>query len=169
MCPGGRLGRVGDLYGWMGAGPGTETPSPMDRMTDRHDWKHYLSATSLAGGNNTFCLKYEIKMFLTHAHAVIFLLTWYNILYHLRCTLHPTQKVKLKLKPHLVQRCNKKQLLAPNIRTYYRIRQTSAIRQHKLERLDDHKCSKKAHVAEPVYRNFFVIVSDMKVWRYLSS
>ena len=22
----------------------------MDRMTDRHDWKHYLSAISLAGG-----------------------------------------------------------------------------------------------------------------------
>ena len=28
-----------------------EPPPPVNRMTDRHDWKHYLPATSLAGGN----------------------------------------------------------------------------------------------------------------------
>ena len=34
-------------YGHMG------TP-PMDRHTDKHNWKHYLPVTSLAGGNKTF-------------------------------------------------------------------------------------------------------------------
>ena len=35
--------------GWWGCT--VETPSrPMDRMKDRHDWKHYLSATSFARG-----------------------------------------------------------------------------------------------------------------------
>ena len=28
------------------------TPVPMDRMTDKHLLKHYLPATSFAGGNN---------------------------------------------------------------------------------------------------------------------
>ena len=28
------------------------TPPPVGRMADKHDWKHYLPATSLAGGND---------------------------------------------------------------------------------------------------------------------
>ena len=30
----------------------------VDRMTDKHDWKHYLSATSLAGGKNSTYASY---------------------------------------------------------------------------------------------------------------
>ena len=29
--------------------------TPMDRMMYRHDWKHYLPATSLVGSNNRLC------------------------------------------------------------------------------------------------------------------
>ena len=28
--------------------------------TDKHDWKHYHSTTSLAGGNNSYCIKYGV-------------------------------------------------------------------------------------------------------------
>ena len=55
-CPVGR--GWGSCIGWgRGRGPiqrGTSLWT--DRMTDRHDWKHYLPATSLAGGNKKACV-----------------------------------------------------------------------------------------------------------------
>ena len=48
-------GQVKPLYSYfsclMGNGPMGHCPT-MNRMTDRHDWKHYLATTSWIGGNN---------------------------------------------------------------------------------------------------------------------
>ena len=39
-----------------GQGPVQGSPSFLNRQNDRHDWKHYLPTTSLAGGNNESAL-----------------------------------------------------------------------------------------------------------------
>ena len=42
----------------------TWDPPCVNRMTDRQDWKHYLPATSLAGGNNIVCVFVKIISFI---------------------------------------------------------------------------------------------------------
>ena len=61
----------------------TYTPSTPVRMVGRHLWKHYLPATSLAGGNNIMALRIKLpadnyfldansnKHTLIHRHALL--------------------------------------------------------------------------------------------------
>ena len=51
-----RLGGGARVYGVFRYCNGQNSTCPIDRMADRHDRKHYLSAASLEGGKNVHSL-----------------------------------------------------------------------------------------------------------------